>query len=161
MLPLGPVMQYTAEHPADPLTLAFYIPAGESAGVSTLYEDDGATNDYKNGAFCLTRYQYGWDAPGNLIITLEAPQGTYRPQRRQLWLEVHLPLAASQRQPAVQRVLLNGAALPERGASDTLPGWSARATRSEVIVTIQLEETWEERTVEVRLGAGAGSRRRA
>jgi alpha-D-xyloside xylohydrolase len=48
ILPFGPELQYTAEKPADPITLFVY--AG-SDGAFTLYEDDGVTNDYERGAW--------------------------------------------------------------------------------------------------------------
>ncbi len=150
-LPLGPVMQHTAERPTDPLTLALSVPAANSAGASALYEDDGATTDYRNGSFCQTSYRYAWNAPGTLSITLETPRGAYRPPRQQLQLELHLPFPASQPQPAVQRVLLNGESLSERPPRDAGIGWQARTSRNEVIVTITLEQSWEEQRLELLL----------
>jgi alpha-D-xyloside xylohydrolase len=48
IIPFGPEIQYTAEKPADPVTL--YIYAGAD-GAFTLYEDDGLTYGYEKGAF--------------------------------------------------------------------------------------------------------------
>jgi alpha-D-xyloside xylohydrolase len=48
IVPFGPELQYTAEKPADPITLFVY--AG-SDGAFTLYEDDGVTTDYEGGAW--------------------------------------------------------------------------------------------------------------
>ena len=48
ILPLGPDLQYTAEKPADPITLFVYAGAD---GAFTLYEDQGTTNDYETAAF--------------------------------------------------------------------------------------------------------------
>ncbi len=150
-LPLGPVMQHTGERPTDPLTLALYVPAADGTGISTLYEDDGGTTDYRSGAFCLRSARFTWKAPGSLAITLEAPQGSYRPQRQHLQLEAHLPFPASQAQPTVHVIRLNGAPLPERLAAGEAIGWHARATRNEVIVTISLDETWAEQAIEMEI----------
>jgi alpha-D-xyloside xylohydrolase len=48
IVPIGPELQYTAEKPADPITL--YVYAGAD-GTFTLYEDQGTTYDYETGAF--------------------------------------------------------------------------------------------------------------
>jgi alpha-D-xyloside xylohydrolase len=56
IIPFGPELQYTGEKPADPITL--YVYAG-AAGAFTLYEDDGLTYAYENGAF--TRIPICWD----------------------------------------------------------------------------------------------------
>ncbi|HXN33272.1 MAG TPA: TIM-barrel domain-containing protein, partial [Polyangiaceae bacterium] len=48
IVPVGPELQYVAEKPADPITL--YVYAGAD-GTFTLYEDQGTTYDYENGAF--------------------------------------------------------------------------------------------------------------
>jgi alpha-D-xyloside xylohydrolase len=46
ILPLGPVLQYTSESPADPIELRVYPGAD---GDFTLYEDDGTTAGYERG----------------------------------------------------------------------------------------------------------------
>jgi alpha-D-xyloside xylohydrolase len=48
IVPVGPELLYTSEKPLDPITL--YVYAGAD-GAFTLYEDQGATNDYEKGAF--------------------------------------------------------------------------------------------------------------
>jgi alpha-glucosidase len=153
ILPLGPVMQHTEERPTDPLTLALYASARSPDADESfrLYEDDGETTGYRSGDFCQTRARWRWDSASQLTITLGAPQGPYRAERRHLQIEAHLPFPASQAQPAVHAVRLSGSVLEERPASDDDAGWSARATITEVIVTIQLEETWTERAITIDL----------
>jgi alpha-D-xyloside xylohydrolase len=56
IIPYGPVMQYVAEKPYDPITL--YIYAGAD-GKFTLYEDQGTTFDYEKGAF--SQIPIRWD----------------------------------------------------------------------------------------------------
>jgi len=46
ILPLGPAVQYAAEHPADPIELRVYPGAN---GTFTLYEDEGTNYDYEQG----------------------------------------------------------------------------------------------------------------
>lgn len=48
IVPFGPELAYTSEKPADPIVLYVY---GGANGSFELYEDDGATYEYENGAF--------------------------------------------------------------------------------------------------------------
>lgn len=48
IIPVGPDLQYTAEKPADPITVFVYT--GRSASF-TLYEDEGTNYDYESGKF--------------------------------------------------------------------------------------------------------------
>jgi alpha-D-xyloside xylohydrolase len=64
IVPFGPEKQYTAERPADPVTLFVYAGAD---GAFTLYEDDGLTYAYEKGAFA--RIPLRWhDATQTLTI---------------------------------------------------------------------------------------------
>lgn len=53
ILPSGPLMQYTGQHATDPLTFTCYM-AEDGLAHYTLYEDDGSTLAYRNGAFAQT-----------------------------------------------------------------------------------------------------------
>ncbi|HMG72760.1 MAG TPA: TIM-barrel domain-containing protein [Pyrinomonadaceae bacterium] len=53
IIPLGPEMNYVGEKPFDPITFAIY-PDDNGSASSTLYEDDGASPAYKQGAFRRT-----------------------------------------------------------------------------------------------------------
>jgi alpha-D-xyloside xylohydrolase len=64
IIPFGPELQYTAEKPADPITL--YVYAGAD-GAFTLYEDDGLTYGYEKGAFAQIPIQWD-DATRTLTI---------------------------------------------------------------------------------------------
>jgi alpha-D-xyloside xylohydrolase len=64
IVPFGPERQFTAERPADPVTLFVYAGAD---GAFTLYEDDGLTYAYEKGAFA--RIPLRWhDATQTLTI---------------------------------------------------------------------------------------------
>jgi alpha-D-xyloside xylohydrolase len=56
IVPLGPVMQYATEQPADPMELRVYRGAD---GKFTLYEDEGDSYAYEKGAGATI--QFAWD----------------------------------------------------------------------------------------------------
>ena len=68
ILPMGPVKQYTSEPSSEPTTLTVY-PGARGSGF--LYEDDGKSFDYKQGAF--TKIAMAWDdVKRTLTLTLAA-----------------------------------------------------------------------------------------
>jgi alpha-D-xyloside xylohydrolase len=56
ILPIGPLVQYAGEKPADPLELRIYRGAD---GSFTLYEDEGDNYNYERGAY--STIQFTWD----------------------------------------------------------------------------------------------------
>lgn len=89
-----PVVQNTGRMPGNPLQV-LVAPAGESD--ASLYEDDGATLDYRNGNF-LRRNFHQTREQGTVTVTVSAPEGPYRPARRDLVLQVwnsHRPESVS------------------------------------------------------------------
>jgi alpha-glucosidase len=73
IIPMGPEIHYVDEKPADPLTLDIY-PATKSS--YTLYEDDGVSNDYQQGAFARTAFACTMLGP-DLVVDIGAAQGDY------------------------------------------------------------------------------------
>ena len=71
IIPLGPVVQYASEQPLTEVTLLTY-PSGSSS--FTLYEDDGETNAYRDGAHAETRFDCTQDASG-VTFRVNAPIG--------------------------------------------------------------------------------------
>ena len=71
IVPFGPELMYTSEKPIDPLTV--YVYAGAD-GAFTLYEDDGQTFAYENGAFA--RIPITWK-DATKTLTLGAREGTF------------------------------------------------------------------------------------
>ena len=66
IIPMGPVKQYTAEPVDGPLTVTVYPGAN---GSSSLYEDDGATLDYRKNAG-TSRFSFRWvDATRMLAVS--------------------------------------------------------------------------------------------
>ena len=64
IVPVGPDLQYTAEKPADTLTL--YVYGGKNA-VLNLYEDEGLNYEYEHGAFSVIPFSYN-DQQRTLVI---------------------------------------------------------------------------------------------
>ncbi|MFN3387978.1 MAG: TIM-barrel domain-containing protein [Allosphingosinicella sp.] len=71
IVPMGPAIQHTGEKPADPVTLHVYTGAD---GRFSLYEDDGLSRQYLNGAFARISLRYD-EATGTL--TIGAREGAY------------------------------------------------------------------------------------
>ncbi len=81
IVPTGPVTQYVDEKPDAPLNLLVYTGAD---GSFSLYEDDGVSQQFENGAF--SRIAMNWnEASGTLAIGAREGSG-YRgmPQQREL-----------------------------------------------------------------------------
>lgn len=86
ILPLGPVKQYTGEKVDGPMTLVVYPGAN---GAFTLYEDDGATFNYRRGEW--TKIQIAWNNARRTLSLRLAPGSKLSPaQRREI--EVRLAL---------------------------------------------------------------------
>ena len=71
ILPIGPELQYVGEKPADKITL--YVYAGADGDFS-LYEDDGASYGYEQGAF--TKIPLHWNDAAH-TLTIGARTGSF------------------------------------------------------------------------------------
>ena len=71
ILPMGPELRHTGEKPADPLTLWVYT--GADAGFD-LYEDDGVSYGYEQGAFSTIPLH--WDE-AKATLTIGARSGSF------------------------------------------------------------------------------------
>jgi len=85
----GNDVNYVDEHPADELTFDFY--AGTD-GHFLLYEDDGTTNAYKNGAFSVVPIYFVENENG-CIFTFGNRRGEYDGmiRKRKIHIRYHLP----------------------------------------------------------------------
>lgn len=88
VLPTGPTRQSTAEKPLDPLTVHVYPGAD---GAFTLYEDDGHSFGYQQGAFRLTHFNWHGHT-----LQMQVRAHGYTPAPRQLQVVIHAatPLTA-------------------------------------------------------------------
>ena len=73
IIPMGPVMEWVDQLPADPLTLDIY-PAGSTS--YTLYEDDGVSTAYMGGAFSTTAFTSD-NIGGHEVVSIGAANGSY------------------------------------------------------------------------------------
>jgi len=84
IIPSGPDLNYTDEHPLDSLTLDLY----PGNGAFTLYEDDGHSFEYEQGQFSTTSYTLRQTAD-RLVLEIGLREGAYVPPTRQLVIRVH------------------------------------------------------------------------
>jgi len=82
ILPLGPEMNYVGEKPANPLQFEIY-PDSHGEASTSLYEDDGLTEAYRQGNFRQTSLSYRRTPAGDRI-DLSAPKGSFHPAPRDL-----------------------------------------------------------------------------
>jgi alpha-glucosidase (family GH31 glycosyl hydrolase) len=77
IIPMGPAVHWVDEVPADPLTIDIY-PSGATS--YTLYEDDGATDAYLDGAFTTTALTADNTGGPLVVVSIGAAIGTYSGQ---------------------------------------------------------------------------------
>ncbi|MEK6280991.1 MAG: TIM-barrel domain-containing protein [Acidobacteriota bacterium] len=82
IIPSGPTLNYVGEKPFDPITFNIYPDSNGSAS-TTLYEDDGLSPAYKNGAYRRTTINVARSGAG-YAVTMGAPAGAYNPGPRKL-----------------------------------------------------------------------------
>ena len=80
IIPTAPEMNYTGEKPRDPISFNIY-PDDSGSASGTLYEDDGVSPNYKQGAFRRTIASVKRIGVG-YVVTVSAPQGNYSPGAR-------------------------------------------------------------------------------
>jgi alpha-D-xyloside xylohydrolase len=71
ILPFGPDIQYTAEKPADPITL--YVYTGKD-GEFTMYEDENTNYNYEKGAYATIPIKYN---EASKTLTIGDRKGTF------------------------------------------------------------------------------------
>lgn len=82
IIPLAPLMNYVGERRMDPLTFAIY-PDNKGSASLALYEDDGVSPAYKDGAFRRTTVNVRRVGNG-YVVNVGAPIGQYNPGERKL-----------------------------------------------------------------------------
>jgi alpha-glucosidase (family GH31 glycosyl hydrolase) len=84
ILPMGPLKQYTGEEVEGPLTLTLYPGAD---GTAFVYEDDGATFDFRNGHFMRMAIEWK-DARQQLKLQLAHGSKLTRPGKMEIELRI-------------------------------------------------------------------------
>jgi alpha-glucosidase len=134
ILPMGPDVQYSSERPLDPLTLEIYRGADHSF---TLYEDDGESTAYQNGAYVRTCFRVT-ASQGSLMCSIGEPKGSFtgHQSERTIVLNVH-------QQPATHDVNCDGAVIPAFADRPSLDesefGWWVNPGSG--ILTVKLHQT--------------------
>lgn len=131
IVPFGPDIQYSSERYPDPLTLEIYRGGDRSL---TLYEDDGETTAYLNGAHAETCVEVT-QRDAQIVCHLGETRGTFaghRPQRTTI-LSFH-------NQPPVQSVMCDDALVPAvataRSLDDTQIGWCRDEVRRVLLIKL-------------------------
>ena len=116
------------------MSAAETLPA--AASEARLYEDDGETRQYLEGAFLSRRFKQQRGAAGS-SIEVSAAEGSWRPAARDLRLRILWPDAAP------KRVLLGREPLPaltEARLSAEPTGWARTA---DGFVTVKLKDRYD------------------
>ena len=101
---MGPVMQHSDEF--VPETLELHVFAGD--GESSLYEDDGHTQAYRDGQLRLTQFRL--EADGAALVLTRTAQGPYDPGTRGYDVLLRgLPEPAQEQPRTAISVLVDGA----------------------------------------------------
>jgi alpha-glucosidase len=80
IIPLAPPMNYVGEKRLDPVTFAIY-PDDKGSASTTLYEDDGLSPEYQQGAFRRTTVNVK-RAVNGYVVSVGPPAGQYNPGAR-------------------------------------------------------------------------------
>ena len=80
IIPLSPPMNYVGEKRVDPITFAIY-PDDKGSASTALYEDDGLSPAYSEGAFRRTTINVR-RATNGYVASIDAPIGQYNPGAR-------------------------------------------------------------------------------
>jgi len=143
IVPLGPVMQHVGERPEDPLTLVCYLGLDDGTeATGRLYEDDGETPAYREGAFRWTRF-VARQAGSSVTLRAEPARGAFAGAPRAWVAELHLPYGGGARQ-AIAAAQVNGQPL-DASACEIVP------RRYETLLRVALGQITAPFEVTVRL----------
>jgi len=137
IIPMGPEMNWVGEKPVDPITIDIY-PDGNGEAASALYEDDGASPDYKRGVFRRTPVKVAGSG-GGFQVNLGAPEGTYNPGPRNLVFVIRSAMTPRQ-------VTVDGKALAVSAAARKQSGWY----RTSDGIAVQIADDGRAHQIQVR-----------
>ncbi|HSH66454.1 MAG TPA: TIM-barrel domain-containing protein, partial [Bacteroidia bacterium] len=144
IIPMYPEMLYDGQKPKDPVTLDVY-PSGKTS--FTLYEDDGATQEYRNGAFSKSIIT----STTTPVTTINVGKctGTYtnKPLSRKYEMQIHTVTKPG-------AVLLDNMAITEYPSMSTWnaanEGWYFSATDKKGIVYVKTNPISLDKDFEVK-----------
>ncbi|MBN2213491.1 MAG: DUF4968 domain-containing protein [Bacteroidales bacterium] len=120
IIPMHPEMKYEGEKPADPLTLDIFPASGSSFD---LYEDDGLTLDYQNGAYALTTIGYKQDNDFALV-DIPSPEGSYQLPDRALYIKLHIDRKPQGVKVNNRKLSESSQVIPEHDIHSINPSWN-------------------------------------
>ncbi|SDM39317.1 Alpha-glucosidase, glycosyl hydrolase family GH31 [Catalinimonas alkaloidigena] len=116
VIPQQPVVQYVGEKPLDELTVELF--PGEAASTFTLYQDDGKSLEYQNGAYALSTFRLVPEGAG-LRLILASPEGAYRPSPFAYRAKIHTDRAPQELREGKKKL----PSVASLGDLDNGPGW--------------------------------------
>jgi hypothetical protein len=141
VLPMQEPSQWIGEDVPDDLTIDLF-PANRAAAGFDLYEDDGTSHAYEDGAYRLTRLQ-ATNNGGEVTVLRAVQHGTFAAPAGRL---LHLRVLAVQSAP--RTVTVNGQALRQSAADADADGWSYDAARR--VVTLRVRQAGERQEIRLR-----------
>ncbi|GAC1355153.1 MAG: glycoside hydrolase family 31 protein [Ktedonobacteraceae bacterium] len=88
ILPTGPIVQYVDQPSEEPLTFTCYM-ATDGLANYILYEDDGSTQAYRNGAFAQTSISCRVDRDA-ITVRIDEQHAGYKPRWKEYEVVVHV-----------------------------------------------------------------------
>jgi len=134
------MMQHTSEKPVDPLSIHVYGFAEEDLATKTLatdtslYEDDGVSNDYKAGKYQRIgmNFQQSQGEVTFKVRPVSGEHGFVTPARA---FDFHFHGI-----PSPTAVLLDGKNIPRAHAGSQKPSWTINETTGEILVSVPRHE---------------------
>ena len=120
ILPIAPLVESTNETPKGPLTLRIY--AGDDCGGS-LYQDDGRTYAYKNGAFLRMKFTCQATSEG-FQLHADPQEGSYSPWWKDVRVEIYGWKSVANTASLDGKPLQSKASAINHGLAITIPGSS-------------------------------------
>jgi alpha-glucosidase len=139
IIPMGPIVHWVDELPADPLTLDIY-PSGTTS--YTLYEDDGASEGYLGGAYSTTKFT-STSSGNSLVVAIGAQQTAKYHYAGQICQRGYI-LSIHGRATAPAQVTRDGNVVPPVPAAsfgDATEGWYYDAAKTTVWVKFPLSSS--------------------
>ena len=118
-----PVVQHTGQMPGNPLRVLIAPAASSSA---SFYEDDGESLRYRDGDFMRREFRQTRD-PQLMVVEASAPEGSWRPAKRDLIFETWPDRASARVVEQVGGGTNSGEAFPQLNPDDLAKaprGWS-------------------------------------
>jgi alpha-glucosidase len=88
IVPMQPVTQSTGEAPNGSLTLRIFVPKPGASCRGEIYQDDGSTYNFRQGAYLRQRFTCSIASTGALNVDLAKPEGSFTPWWKEVRIEV-------------------------------------------------------------------------